>query len=404
MTVLTVFMLVYLAMILGRLPGLALDRTGAALLGAIALMAAGRISPEEAWRSVDSSTIGLLFAFMVISAQFRMAGFYSLVIMRLGGLGLSPSRLLGLLVFTVGALAALLANDIVCFAAAPVLMEVCGRRRLNPTPYLVALACAANVGSAATLIGNPQNMLVGQVMGLSFSGYLALSLVPSVVGLALVWFLIATFSRNRWDAPHALYEVPIPPYSGWQTFKGLAVLGCLVLLFLLSPWPREIVALGGAGLLLCSRRMRSREILGLVDWQLLVLFSALFILNRTMMNTGVLGGMWTALADTGIDLGHPAWLFGITAFLSNLVSNVPAVMLLLPEASTPLSGAILALSSTLAGNLFIVGSIANIIVVDQANRLGVSISWREHARYGIPVTAATLAFTALWLILLGASP
>ncbi|MCX5753673.1 MAG: SLC13 family permease, partial [Candidatus Krumholzibacteria bacterium] len=181
--------------------------------------------------------------------------------------------------------------------------------------------------------------------------------------------------------------------------KGGAILAALVVAFLATPWPREILALAAAGYLLCSRRMESREILGLVDWQLLVLFMSLFVVNHALAASGGMTAFTAALADRGVDLTHPAWLFGSSVLLSNLVSNVPAVMLLLPSASHPLAGPVLALSSTLAGNLFVVGSIANIIVIDQAGRLGVAISWREHAKVGVPVTLITLALAAGWLAL-----
>jgi Na+/H+ antiporter NhaD/arsenite permease-like protein len=183
----------------------------------------------------------------------------------------------------------------------------------------------------------------------------------------------------------------------WQTGKGLFVLIILVLVFLVTPWPREVVALTAAGALLTSRRMASRDILGLVDWQLLVLFMGLFVVNHALTTSGLLTQITQGVEARGANLAQPLWLFSITVVLSNLVSNVPAVMLLLPMASHPLAGPILALASTLAGNLFIVGSIANIIVVDQAARLDVRISWREHALVGVPVTALTLALAAGWL-------
>jgi Na+/H+ antiporter NhaD/arsenite permease-like protein len=171
----------------------------------------------------------------------------------------------------------------------------------------------------------------------------------------------------------------------------------LVAVFLGSDAPREVAALSAAGVLLMSRRMASRDILGLVDWQLLVLFIGLFVVNHGLAASGALEQIFGALRASGADLSQPAWLFAVTVLLSNLVSNVPAVMLLLPVATHPLAGPVLALASTLAGNLFLVGSIANIIVVDQAARLGVRISWRDHARVGVPVTAATLAIAAAWL-------
>ena len=183
----------------------------------------------------------------------------------------------------------------------------------------------------------------------------------------------------------------------WQTTKGLLVLALLVLGFLFAPVPREVLALAGAALLLTSRRMASRDLIGLVDWHLLVLFIGLFVVNHAVAQAGLPARAGAALAGAGVDLGDPRWLFPVTAVLSNLVSNVPAVMLLLPHATHALAGPVLALSSTLAGNLLIVGSIANIIVVEQAQALGVTIGWRRHARVGVPVTLVTLALAAAWL-------
>lgn len=395
--VLIIFCFVYLGMILGRIPGLALDRTGLALLGAIILVIAGRINLSHFTDAIDMPTIMLLFGLMVISAQFRLSGFYSHIIRRIAAVELSPSALLALIIGAVGLLSAVLANDIVCLAVAPVLVEACDRRQLDPKPYLLALACAANVGSAATLIGNPQNILIGQMLHLSFSGYLWDALLPAFLGLILVWFIISRLTVGRWHLVRKAPPVETRPHNLWQTSKGLLIILILVIMFLASPWPREIIALAAAGILLCSRHMRSREMLGLVDWQLLLLFISLFIVNYTFNAAGYLDGMKNGLVAAGINPDNPTALFGISVILSNIVSNVPAVILLLPTSSHPMAGSILALSSTLAGNLFIVGSIANIIVIDQASRLGIQIGWREHARIGIPVTLATLAVAGVWL-------
>ena len=400
--VLTIFALVYGGMILGEIPGLALDRTGIALLGAIALVVAGRASPDGALQLVDVPTISLLFGLMVVSAQFRLGGFYSHVIRRLAARQVSPPVLLGWLILVSGGLSALLANDIVCLAMAPVLIEGCGRRRLDPVPFLLALACASNVGSALTLIGNPQNMLIGESLRLSFGGYLLDASVPSLVGLGVVWLVIVLQVKGRWEASDRVEPiVESPSFDRWQTVKGLLVIGALVFLFLATSFPRDVAALAAAGILLSSRRMASREILGLVDWHLLVLFLGLFVVNGVLESSGTLAFAMRELGALGIDFATPGRLFLATAALSNLVSNVPAVMLLLPYARGPEAGAILALSSTLAGNLFVVGSIANIIVLDQARRLGIEIGWRRHARVGVPVTIATLALAWVWLLLRG---
>jgi Na+/H+ antiporter NhaD/arsenite permease-like protein len=392
-----VFLVVYLGMVLGELPGLRMDRAGIALLGAIALVAAGRVTPAHAWAMVDVGTVALLFGLMVVSAQFRLGGFYAALTRWLASRNLPPAQLLAWLVVVAGALSALLANDIVCLAMAPVLVAGCARRGLDPVPFLLGLACASNVGSAATLIGNPQNMLIGQTLGLSFAGYLADAAVPAAAGLVVVWAVVAWAYRGNWHQPMSAVDVDEPPFDSWQTMKGSLVLAVLVVAFLIAPWPREGVALAAAGLLLTSRRMASRDVLGLVDWQLLVLFFGLFVVNGVLAETGMVASAMSEAAARGLDPARVPILFGLTVVLSNLVSNVPAVMLLLPAATHPLAGPTLALASTLAGNLFIVGSIANIIVVDQAARMGVTIDWRTHARVGVPVTLGTLAVAAAWL-------
>ena len=402
--VVVVFFLVYLGMILGGLPFLQLDRKGVALLGAIVLIAIEALSPEQAARSVHLPTVLLLFSFMVVSAQLRLGGFYPWVTMKLAQLPLSPPALLGAVVFVVAALSAVFSNDIVCLSIAPVLAAACSKRGLNPVPYLLALACAANVGSAATLIGNPQNMLIGSTLALSFGGYVAEAAVPVLLGLAATWSVIAWQARGALalsaDAERAVERRDEDaPLDRWQSGKGLAVAGVLLVVFLFTDWPREVAALTGAGLLLTSRRLHSRKMLGLVDWELLVLFTGLFVVNHAFERTGVPAAFVKDLADSGVHLDRPVPLFLCTLLLSNAVSNVPAVMLLLPVAKDALAGALLALVGTFAGNLFIVGSIANIIVVDAASRCGVPIDWRAHARVGVPVTLATLAIVAVYLAL-----
>ncbi len=399
--VLIVFALVYLAMLLGELPGLALDRTGAALLGAIVLVATELISPQQAWRAIDTPTLCLLFGLMVVSAQLRLGGFYDQVTRRIATAALGPGALLAMLVAVAGVLSALLANDIVCLAMAPILIEGCARRGLRATPFLLALAAASNVGSAATLIGNPQNMLIGERLHLSFAGYLLDAAPPSALGLVVVWWVVRRMTAGRWHAPMRPVHVVAAPFDAWQASKGVAVLAGLVVLFLLGTWPRDLLALGAAGIVLTSRRMASRPMLALVDWHLLVLFIGLFVVNGALADTGLLDDAVRASRGAGIDLAHPTWLFAATVVLSNLVSNVPAVMLLLAVAPRPSAGPILALASTLAGNLLMVGSIANLIVAEQAALHDLRISWREHARMGVPVTLLTLALAVLWLWLRG---
>jgi Na+/H+ antiporter NhaD/arsenite permease-like protein len=403
--VLGIFVVVYAGMMLGGLPRLMLDRTGVALLGAIAIIGLREMTPEQAARAVHLPTMLLLFSFMVISAQMRLGGFYSAVTRRIAALRVGPGGLLAVVIFVAGALSAVFSNDIVCLAVAPVLAEACLRRRLDPVPFLLALACASNIGSAATLIGNPQNMLIGEVLQLSFAGYARDALLPVVLGLLALWAVLAwpvhrgVLLVDPEANQLAAMTAEEPRFDAWQTFKGLFVALGLVAVFVFTDWPRDVAALLAAGMLLLSQRFHSSKVMGLVDWPLLILFMGLFVVNHALAETGLVGQALDGLAAQGLQMRDPQVLFGAALVLSNLVSNVPAVMLLLPAADGPHAGATLALVSTMAGNLIIVGSIANIIVVDAARKCGIHIDWKMHARVGLPVTVLTLGITAGWLAL-----
>lgn len=399
--VLLVFLLVYLGMFLGGLPRLKLDRSGVALLGAIAVIALTGMPIETAAQAVDLPTLVLLFAFMLISAQMRLGGFYTEVTRRVAARPLSAPALLAALIAVAGALSAVFSNDVVCLAMTPVVVRLCLQRGLNPLPFLIGLACASNIGSAATLIGNPQNMLIGSVLSIPFGAYLWQALPPVLLSLFILWLWLFVFHlrRDGWKAPSMpagdapLVPQDAPPYNPWQTTKGLVVAGSLMAIFLFTDWPHEVAALVGAGVLLLSRRLHSAHVIGLVDWSLLLLFIGLFVVNAAMQQTGMAGEAVRWLGEHGIVLTDPGVLLVLGTALSNLVSNVPAVMLLLPHLGTEpgQAGVMLALVSTFAGNLLLVGSIANLIVADLAARQGVRIDWRQHAAVGLPVTLLTLA-------------
>lgn len=398
--IVAVFAVVYLGMFLGGLPRLKLDRSGVALLGAIAVIAFTGESVADAARAVDLPTLVLLFAFMVVSAQMRLGGFYTAVTRRVAALPLSRAGLLAALIVVAGALSAVFSNDVVCLAMTPVVARLCLRRGLDPLPFLVGLACAANIGSAATLIGNPQNMLIGSVMQLHFADYLRQALPPVALGLAFLWAWLAFVPAGTAPAiaplPAAASDDDEPPFDAWQSAKGLGVALLLLAVFLFTDWPREVAALVGAGVLLLSRRLHSAEVMGHVDWQLLLLFIGLFVVNHAFEGTGLSADAVAWLAGRGVHLGEPGVLLVAGVALSNLVSNVPAVMLLLPHLQGAQAATLLALVSTLAGNLLLVGSIANLIVADLARKQGIDIGWRQHARIGLPVTIGTLAIVWAW--------
>jgi Na+/H+ antiporter NhaD/arsenite permease-like protein len=398
--IVAVFAVVYLGMFLGGLPRLKLDRSGVALLGAIAVIAFTGESVADAARAVDLPTLVLLFAFMVLSAQMRMGGFYTAVTRRVAALPLSRAGLLAALIVVAGALSAVFSNDVVCLAMTPVVARLCLRRGLDPLPFLVGLACAANIGSAATLIGNPQNMLIGSVMQLHFADYLRQALPPVALSLLLLWAWLAAVPGHKASAvaarPVAAVDDDEPPFDAWQSAKGLGVALLLLGVFLFTDLPREVAALVGAGVLLLSRRLHSADVMGHVDWQLLLLFIGLFVVNQAFEGTGLAADAVAWLAQRGVHLGEPGVLLVVGVALSNLVSNVPAVMLLLPHLQGAQAATLLALVSTLAGNLLLVGSIANLIVADLARKQGIDIGWRAHARIGIPVTLGTLALVWVW--------
>ncbi|MGQ9496521.1 MAG: SLC13 family permease [Thermoanaerobaculaceae bacterium] len=395
--VLVIYAAVYLGMLLGEIPPLAVDRTGFAILGAIALVVTGRVTPQMGWEAVDVATIALLAGLMVVSAQFRLAGFYTYITRRLAATALSPPWALASVMAVAAGLSAVLVNDVVCLAMAPILIESCARKGWDPVPFLLGLAMAANVGSAATIIGNPQNILIAQKLSLAFTTY-ALEVFPVVLlSLLVCWLVLTLRQKGQWYRHTPIPKVSAPPFSPYQAGKGLVILLALLVLFLADKWPREVAALAAAGVLLTSRRMASREMLGLVDWQLLALFVGLFVVNHAFLESGWMGLLHRKLSALGLNLEAPGVLFWSSALLSNVVSNVPAVMLLLPSASHPTAGPLLAVASTLAGNLLLVGSIANLIVADQAAQLGVQIDARTHARVGVPATVITLALAYLWL-------
>ncbi|MDP2074831.1 anion transporter [Hydrogenophaga sp.] len=405
--IVAVFATVYLGMFLGGLPRLKLDRSGVALLGAIAVIALAGIPVEDAARAIDLPTIVLLFAFMVVSAQMRLGGFYAALTRRVGAMPLSRSGLLAVLIFVAGALSAVFSNDIVCLAMTPVVARLCLQRGINPMPFLIGLACAANIGSAATLIGNPQNMLIGSVLQLPFAGYVRQALPPVLIGLVVLWGWLA-YGPGAGAGAGSPHPCPLPEgeevntepaFDIWQTTKGLVVAGALMLIFLFTDWPRDVAALVGAGVLLLSRRLHTSHFMGLVDWPLLILFMGLFVVNHAFESTGLAAQAVAWLGAQGVVLTDPGPLLVASAVLSNLVSNVPAVMLLLPHlgGGGEQAGVMLALATTFAGNLLLVASIANLIVADLARQQGIEIDWKKHAITGIPVTLMSLAVVWLWM-------
>ncbi|MGU3576911.1 SLC13 family permease [Brucellaceae bacterium C25G] len=404
-----VFLLVYLVMGLGKLPGFKVDRTGAAIIGALAMMAIGSISASAAWTSINYQTIGMLFGLMVVSSGFLVSGFYGWAAQRITLLPISPPLLLAVLIAAGGGLSALLTNDVVVVAMTPLLVSVTLARGINPIPFLLGFCFAANAGSAGTLIGSPQNMIIAQGLDLSFNGFIKVSGLPALLSLPIVWAVLTLIYKGRWllnavskttntQTPQA------PTLDLLELTKTAIVTSAVILAFVFSDFPRELIALTGAGILLISRKISSHDMLGNVDGNLLLLIMGLFVVNAAVANTGLPQILLSHMRDAGLDLSEPITLYLVGGILSNIVGNNPAVMLLVPYLHTGQSadalGAALALGTGFSSNMIIFGSLAGIIVVEQAASRGIKISFKEFAKAGIPVTLACMAMAAVWIILL----
>jgi Na+/H+ antiporter NhaD/arsenite permease-like protein len=402
--ILLIFAVTYLGLAMGRIPGLKLNRVGIALLGAIAVMIFGRVTTAQAVAFVNWPTVCLLFGFFVISAQLRLSGFYNLVA---GGIAARldhPARFLFMLMAATGGLSAFLNHDIVCFVFTPIVAAALLRKQLNPVPFLIALAIASNLGAAATLIGNPQDMLIGQMAHLDFGRYLLWSSAPVLFAMACAYGIIWQLSKKNLQLPQ-----PVPGESAGQTYsydrahtvKGLVILFAAVGLFF-SPLPAEIIALAAAAIHLASPKFRTEDLLDLVDWPILVLFIGLFVVTGAFVSTGSGTQMVDWLTRAGFNLNQPVNLTLATAALTSLINNSPTVMLLLKvvDLSNPIASYILALANSFGGSLLIIGSVANIIVVQQARDLGIKISFWDFTRLGLPVTLAALAGLLAWVKLM----
>jgi Na+/H+ antiporter NhaD/arsenite permease-like protein len=401
--ILAIFAVTYIGIAMGHIPGLKLNRSGIALLGAIGMMIFGRVTTADAVSYVNWPTICLLFGFFVISAQLRLSGFYDLVAAALARQLGHPARFLLILMLATGGLSAFLNHDIVCFVFAPVTGVALLRKQINPVPFLIALAIASNIGAAATVIGNPQNMMIGQIAHLDFGRYLLWSSVPVVFGLAAAYGIIWLMSRKSLQAPLPGQNVTVPPaypFNRLHTIKGIVILSVVIGLFFTS-LPKEIIVLAAAGIHLASTRFRTEDLLGLVEWPILVLFIGLFIVAGAFQSTGYGEDAIHWLAQGGFNLNAPVNLTLTTAALSNLVGNSAAVMLLLKvvNLAAPATPYILALANSFGGSLIIIGSVSNIIVVQQAREMGIKISFWDFARLGIPVTLATLVGLLVWVAL-----
>ena len=392
-----IFLASYVVFALGKFPGLKIDRTGAAIIGAVAMVAFRIVGPQAALRFIDFATIVLLFSMMLIVGNLHLVGFFEwnaeAVLRRL-----KPTQLLPAVIFTCGFLSAFFVNDIVCLVMVPFVLSITRRMKLEPLPYLLAVATASNIGSVSTITGNPQNMLIGSFSGIKYRDFL-LHLAPvAVVGLLIDWAVLHWLHlRKTGFRPAEAAPIPLPELDLSRLTKPMIVATSVVIGFFLGVPPAMMAALGAA-VLLITRTLEPQRLYKEVDWGLLVFFVGLFVVVGGAENAGITAKLldfarhWN-LQNLGV-------FTAAVAALCNIVNNVPAVMLLkslVPGFANPHTAWLtLAMASTLAGNLTITGSVANIIVVE-TSKPEVEIGFRDYLRAGVPITLITLVVGWVWL-------
>ena len=394
-----IVLLTYAGIAVGRVPRFGMSRTTMAIVGAAALLAIGAASESQAFAAIDLSTIILLFGMMVINVNLRSAGFFDLVGNRVLRLARSPRLLLALIIGATGVLSPLFLNDPLCLLFTPLVLDLTRQARRDPIPYLIGLTMAANVGSVATITGNPQNILIGSAGAADGITYLnfAAALVPvALIGLVICWVVIVLMFPDEFRGTIGAVDMPAPRIYRPLLWRSLTVVVGVIILFFIGV-PVMTAVLIGAALLLVSRLKPSRLLA--VDWDLLAFFIALFIVTGAVQAVGISDRLFTLIAP--LISGGIVTLTLVTAVLSNLVSNVPAVLLLRPAighlTDPKLAWLTLAMASTLAGNLTLLGSVANLIVAEIAAERAVRLTFRAYLRVGVPITLLTLIVGIVWL-------
>lgn len=404
-----ILVLAFLGIAIGRLPRLAMNRTSIALAGAILLIEVKGIEAEEAFAAIDMETIALLLAMMILVANLRQSGFFDLAGDRIMHLARSPKVFLGIVVLSSGFLSALFLNDTICIMLTPLVARIARRSGRDGKPYLIALATAANAGSCATAIGNPQNMLIATQSGIPFVEFVANLAPPSILALVFCYLFTLVAFRKEFavSAFHTgglgeLWVLNAEAVTDRQLMVKSLAASALLLVLLALGVRTSVASLAAACVLLITRRINPERIFAGVDLSLLVFFSGLFILTHAVGKTPLfIRGMEAVLPA----LDRPGILFAaVVTLVSNLVSNVPAVMLLSPVARgfpDPVTGwLMLAMASTYAGNLTLLGSVANLIVAEEGKKAGIRVGFVDYLKVGLPVTLASVAAGTGWIMLM----
>ncbi len=402
-----IFILTYVLIASRRLSILPIGRPAGALFGATLMVAAGALTPEQSYRSIDHNTILLLFSMMILSIYLERAGFFILTARKIGKICNTPWKMLISVVLSSGFLSAFLMNDTICIFMTPIVVSICRTYGLPFGPFLIALATSANIGSAASLVGNPQNMIIGSLSSFNFGRFILFAAPPALLGLLINIVLLRLIYRK--EIPSAFASMPDPDDNGNGNGKmrlALATVLCVISGFF-AGWHLAYTSLAGVMFLIIADREEPSEIFARIDWSILVFFCCLFIVVQGLNLTGIVEKAWTA-SESWLRFSRPAGLFFFTALMtagSNIVSNVPMVML-----TGPLIGnlgpaeagwVLLAFITTVAGNLTLIGSVANIIVAEGAKKY-YTLNFFEYLRFGLisTITVLTAGVGLIYLMMI----
>jgi Na+/H+ antiporter NhaD/arsenite permease-like protein len=394
-----IFLATYVVLALGKIPVYRIDRAGATLLGGSLMVATGVLSFDEAYRAVDFNTIVLLLGMMIVVANLRLSGFFRIITHWIARHVKRPILLLGIIILSTALLSAFLVNDAICLVMTPLVLELVTKLKRNPIPYLLATATASNIGSVATITGNPQNIMIGSFSGIPYGSFAAALTPVALVSLLICALLIAISYRSEFISDERFEPIDIAArYHGPLVAKTIVVLAIMVVLFFLGQPIAKVAIVGGAFLLL-TRRVKPEKVYLEIDWPLLVMFVGLFIVVGGIEKVAIAPAVHAGFGQAHLD--NSAILAGVTAVLSNVVSNVPAVLLLksiissLPDPQR--AWLVVAMAATLAGNFTLVGSVANLIVAQRAKTRGVELDFWTYFKIGAPLTILTIVFGVWWL-------
>ena len=404
-TAVIIFILTFLGIIYTRLPKVNVDRPSAAFFGAVAMILFGVISFEEAVLSIDFNTIALLLGMMIVIAVLELDGFFTLIADKTISLSKTSNQLLIIIVFITGIASAFLVNDAVVLLFTPVIIHICRSAKLNPVPYLIAEIMASNIGSTMTITGNPQNILIGMQSGISYSKFIFHLLPVSLIGMLVIVLVIKFFFKNDFMKDSQLTFTKENSTYNFQSMKfSVPIFMIMVFLFFFGNILKlsiPVIALAGASLVLILGKIKPSLVIKQVDWVLLLFFAGLFIVVHGIEKVGVLDPFIknTPIANS---LSGILSLHGLSLLLSQIVSNVPYTILMLPilkTASSDLLWLSLASAATLAGNATIIGAVANIIVIEVAKKYDVEIGFWKFLKVGLTITVITLILSVVILYL-----